>query len=345
MMKKLTIYLCTALCLATVCRLSAQDRSHIPVTKVKISKDIILYKTGETAAYPNMIAVKTKKGAVVFDALQYPDVASKVREMIKKDFGGKIACLVNTHGWYDHTGGDEVFEDVPIIGQSKLKTEMPEFYEQMKNPAVQKYFEDMISQSESLRPTYPGNPKEIDEAIESTRNFLEDIRKGAMKATIPDSLFEDQYILTVGDKTFRMYHNTPSYSESDIIAYIPEEKALIVGDIFNKNRFPWLHPASDLEAWEKLFQPYIAEDSDVKYFIGTHGDVMTIDEVREQFNYLGKLNEEVTRLKKDGKTAEQAVKELPLDKFPYLSKCNPYFYGTAIPMHSRNIVIFWGKAK
>ncbi|MFH0761110.1 MAG: MBL fold metallo-hydrolase [Bacteroidota bacterium] len=344
-MKKLAICLCIALSLATFCRLSAQDRSHIPVTKVKISKDIILYKTGETAAYPNMIAVKTTEGTVVFDALQYPDVAQRVREMIKKDFGGKVACLVNTHGWYDHTGGDEVFKDVPIIGHSKLKTEMPDFYKQMNNPQAGKYFEDMISKSESLRSTYPGDPKEIDEAIESTRNFISDLGKGAMKAIIPDTLIDDQYTLNMGDKTFKMYHNTPGYSESDIIIYIPEEKALIIGDVFNKNRLPWLNPATNLESWEKLFQPYLSEGPDVKYFIGTHGDVMTIDEVREQFNYLNKLNNEVKRLKGEGKTMEQANQELSLDKFPYLSKCNPYFYGTAIPMHSRNIMIFWRKAK
>ncbi|MFA6127264.1 MAG: MBL fold metallo-hydrolase [Bacteroidales bacterium] len=340
-MKTFKFYLVGAMLASMVCPSNALDRKDIPIRKEKVTKNIILYKTGETSANPNMVAVKTSKGIVVVDALQYPELAGKVRKMITREFGNNIAYLVNTHAASDHTGGATAFDDIPIIGHSNIKMEQKREHEMASSSQYQEFLEKMSTPSEKFWTNYPGNPLEIDESVANTRNMLSDIKNNALKLIVPDTLFDDQYVLNMGNRTLKMYHNIPSYSESDIIIYIPEEKALIIGDIFNKQRLPWINQNLNLESWEKLFAPYLAEPSEVKYFIGTHGSVMTRDEVRDQFNYLKKLLSEVQRLKKEGKTVEDALKELALDKFPYLSNFNPYFYGTPIHMHNRNIQVMW----
>jgi hypothetical protein len=145
-----------------------------------------------------------------------------------------------------------------------------------------------------------------------------------------------------------MSHNTPTYSESDIITWIPEEKTLVIGDIFNAGRLPSIFPRGemDLESWEKLFSGYVSNDTNVEHFICTHGaGIITAAEIREQFSYLKKLVEEVKKLKSSGKTAAEIQSLLPLALFPYLKTYNPYFYGTGFNIHNHNIDSLWKQIK
>lgn len=340
-MKNFKLISVVALFAAIAFQINAQDWKNISIKKVRVTRDVILFKTGESAACPNMIAVNTSKGIVVFDASQYPGVAGRVRKMIKKEFGDKFAYLVNTHAASDHTGGNEAFHDVPIIGQSNVKTEIQRDLEMAKSAEYQQAMEKMIAMSEQLWTNYPGNPLEIDESIASTRNMIASIKNNTFNPVVPDTLFNDQYSLSMGNRTIHMYHNAPSYSESDIVIYIPEEKTLIVGDIFNKKRLPWINKSFNLDLLEKTFSPYLSGKSEVRYVIGTHGDVMTMEDVKAQFKYLSKLSQEVLKIKKSGKTIDEARKELMLDNFPYLNTFNPYFYGTPIDVHNRNIQVIW----
>ncbi len=340
-MKKAPFFFGLALLAAVFLQLHAQDWKNFPVSKKEVTKNILLFKTGVTAAYPNMVAVKTSRGVVVIDALQYPQVAKRIREMISQEFGAPIACLINTHGAFDHTAGNEVFEDVPIYGHKDVKTQIELSMAMGKTPQLKKSMEAVLNQVGQMKSHYPGDPREIEETMESLGNILASYQNGTIKAVIPGTLFDDRYLLKMGHTTFEMFHNTPSYSSSDIIIAIPEEKALIVGDIFNKNRLPQINPQTNLESWERLFSDHLAEGSDTKYFIGTHGDVMTIDEVREQFKYLRKLLEEVQRIKSEGKSLDEAKKELSLEIFPYLNEINPYFFGTSNHTHNRNIEAIW----
>jgi predicted cation transporter len=70
-------------------------------------------------------------------------------------------------------------------------------------------------------------------------------------------LIGDRYDLAVGDKTFRIIHNTPSGSASDIVIFIPEAETLIVGDIFIPGRIPvFSRQGTDMDSWMKLSAPF-----------------------------------------------------------------------------------------
>ncbi len=74
----------TVILFTVIQQVKSQDFVNFPVTKIKLSRNVILYKTGKTSVYTNMVAVKTSEGIVVIDALQYPEVAERVKEMIIK---------------------------------------------------------------------------------------------------------------------------------------------------------------------------------------------------------------------------------------------------------------------
>ena len=332
----------------------AQDLESIPVVRHEITKDVSVYQIGLTGVFSNMTAVRTSEGVVVFDALMFPQIAKRVRARIEKDFGSKIACLINTHGAMDHTGGNVVFEDVPIYGHQNVKTELTPPTDRPRPPMpspeeMKKMLEERAKRNEEAKKSYRGDMREFEESdriMEWARRSFDPANPP--KPVIPTTLIGDRYTLRLGGKTFEMSLNTPSYSRSDIIIYIPEERTLVLGDIFNKGRLPSIHPLqpTDLGSWEKLFSGYIAKDTTVEHFIGTHGaGTITAAEIREQFGYLKKLVEEVGNLKASGKTAAEIQSLIPLAQFPFLKTYNPYFYGTGFSIHNSNIESLWNHIK
>jgi len=332
----------------------AQDLESVPIARHELSKDVSVYQVGLTGVFSNMTAVRTSEGVVVFDSQMFPQLAKRVRARIEKDFGGKIACLINTHGALDHTGGNAIFEDVPIYGHQNIKTELAPPADRPRPPRpspeeMKKMMEERAKRNEEARKGYLGDIREFEESdriMELARRAFDPANPP--KTVLPTTLIGDRYTLRLGGKTFEMSLNTPSYSRSDIIIYIPEEKTLVVGDIFNSGRLPSIYPLqpTDLGSWEKLFSGYIAKDTAVEHFIGTHGaGMITAAEIREQFSYLKKLAEEVGNLKASGKTAAEIQALIPLAQFPYLKTYNPYFYGTGFSIHNANIESLWNHIK
>lgn len=336
--------------------LPAQDFESIPIVRHELSKNVSVYQVGLTAVFSNMTAVRTSEGVVVFDALEFPQLAKRVRALIEKDFASKIACLINTHGAPDHMGGNVIFKDVPIYGHQNIKTGMtpppPPPGQSIPSPEEMKKFvaqarERRAKETEEAKKNYLGDIREFEEG---DRIFELMVRSfdpaNPPKPVIPTTLIGDRYTLRLGGKTFEIYHNTPSYSTSDIITYIPEEKTLVIGDIFNAGRLPGFSRETDLDSWEKLFSGYISDDTTVEHFICTHGaGTITAAEIREQFSYLKKLLDEVKNLKASGKTAAEVQSLIPLAQFPYLKTYNPYFYGTGWNTHNLNIDLLWNRIK
>jgi len=322
--------------------MKVQDSQVFPVTRVKVSEHVILYKTGFTGSYPNMIAVNTTEGVVVIDSHQYPEVAKRIREMINNDFNKEVKYLINSHAAYDHFGGNIAFEDVPIISSKNVYAGVKQFLQMSKSPQFAQFIEqELINKPNSYRSAYTGDPLEIDESIESNKNLLTAIKENTFDIVLPDTVFEDYMVFSVGETSFQLFENTPSYSRSDIVIYIPEEKVLIVGDIFNKDRLPLISRETNLDSWMSLFDKFLNENTDIKYFIGTHGYPISREEIIEQINYVKKLYEEVKSYKAKGSTLDVALHELSLDHFPFLNKYNPCFYGTIINTHERNINSIW----
>ncbi len=197
--------------------LPAQDFESIPVVRHELSKDISVYQVGLTATFSNITAVRTSEGVVVFDALMFPQLAKRVRALIEKDFGSKIACLINTHGAMDHTGGNVIFEDVPIYGHQNVKTELtpptdrPRPSPEDLKKLIAQARERRAKQIEEAKKSYLGDIREFDDddrIFELMVRFIDPANPP--KSVIPTTLIGDRHTLRLGGKTFEMYHKTPS---------------------------------------------------------------------------------------------------------------------------------------
>lgn len=116
----------------------------------------------------------------------------------------------------------------------------------------------------------------------------------------PDIVFDDSYDLKLADgKTVRLTElATPGVSTNQTIAFIPDVRALVVGDLVHYRAHAWLEggiaagkPRPDLRAWIATLGNVAAQfatEKGVRVYGGRGEDAPLADAVREQIAYLEK---------------------------------------------------------
>ena len=72
----------------------------------------------------NAGAIDTPTGMLAVDAQQYPRLARQFRTALDTASGKPVRELINTHCHLDHTAGNGVFADVPILAHEKTLAAM-----------------------------------------------------------------------------------------------------------------------------------------------------------------------------------------------------------------------------
>jgi len=72
----------------------------------------------------NAGAIETPEGVIVIDTQQYPRLARQLRAAVLAKTGQPLRVVVNTHCHLDHTSGNTVFADVPILAHEKTLAAM-----------------------------------------------------------------------------------------------------------------------------------------------------------------------------------------------------------------------------
>jgi len=99
---------------------------HLKVQK--LSERVFVVGSGSNY-YTAIIGIKTEEGLVGIDAGISPIMTARYREIIELETGrNDFIYLINTHGHDDHTSGNQVFSDVPIIAHENCKEDMMEFW-------------------------------------------------------------------------------------------------------------------------------------------------------------------------------------------------------------------------
>ncbi len=329
-------------------QLSAQTSIDAPFVVEKLNDRVLLIKTGYEFLYPsNILAVSTEEGIIVMDTGSLPSIAEKAKGIIAREFGRKdFAYVIITHASMDHTYGLQAFAGIDIIAhemcvastKQALENRLdPQKFSQRKNgrkkrlDAMQKRLESMEKGSEEekiLRETFNYENQIYNETILSPD----------FKYVSPNLSFNDRMTVYFGDLTIRMKYNVISYSDSDILIYIPELKLINVGDVFNKSRLPWLNEKSDIPRWLEIFQEFLDKETEIEYVIGGHGDVFTMKEIRAQLAYLKELWEGIKTAKNEGLSKEQIQEKFSFDKFKnLLSAVDPFYPGTKMSMQDMNV--------
>ena len=320
------------------------DENGISITEV--TERILVFDTGRSAVHSNVIVIDTRGGLVVVDTHDTPASARRIRNAIEERFEGKsILCVINTHHVIDHTAGNWVFQDVPIIGHTACIAGMS-FQDSLLNDAGSraKALEVLAGIPGQLLELEVGSPKHtfLKEIVAFYEGFFNayPVFATTMRPTV---LFDDRMALNLGDTTIELIYSGGLYSVSDIVIHIPEEQVVIVGDLFQKDRLPVIGRRADVDRCIAVMEEVIGEGSEIEWVIPGHYETITVAEARIQLDYLKQLSTAVTEAKKSGTTVDGAKEELSIGKrFSRYADYNRVSFFGLDADHARNVTTLWG---
>ncbi|MFC1529600.1 MBL fold metallo-hydrolase [Gemmatimonadota bacterium] len=318
----------------------AQDGGGIPIKTDRLSENVLFFNTGETSALTNVVAIRTDDGVVVIDTSPSFDSAVRIRSSIEEVFGQvSIPYVLYTHAAFDHTIGIEAFDGAVSIGQVRGVSEIEQINGQLFDPGFRDQIQtamDGLRQQVEDASDDPRRQKAMKEMMESIEALVRDCDSGIL-FTVPTITFDDSLTLRAGGTTFDINTCVISYSESDVLIHIPEERVLVVGDVFNKGRLPMISERSDIPRWKELFQPYLSGERPLDHIIGGHGDLLALEDIRSQMEYIDALYRSIRSAREDGVDTEGIRAQHAFELFGHLSGYDTTFHGMPGNIHESNV--------
>ena len=144
--------------------------------------------------------------------------------------------------------------------------------------------------------------------------------------TMPDQTFEDSLTIELGSLRVELLRLGPAHSPGDIMAWLPQQKLVITGDMAFHQRLLPIFDHTDTAAWIETWEKFAALEA--VYVIPGHGEPTNMDEVtRYTRDYLVYLRKKIAEVIDDGGELQQAYDVdqsaySHLDTFHELSRLN-----------------------
>lgn len=263
---------------ATACiALSCHPQPHIPITIQRLSNRVVTYEYHHVSV--NVTAVKSRSGILIIDTHCSPATMNTIMRLVEEEFGKtEIAFVINTHGDYDHTAGNQLFAGATIIGHTRCPDHMRRFPANSPQ-TIRSLTSDISELEETLRNTDYQVRDELREEITLRKEILESIKHEYI-VTPPAKTFDDTLTLHLDDISVHLFYCGAAHTDNDIIIYIPEEQLVLSGDLFtSKSSFGFsVSPTSDGKRVLTAMSTILHHPSGVKYVIPGHGAVMSGDD-------------------------------------------------------------------
>jgi len=215
----------------------------------------------------------------------YPWGAEEILREIRSTTDKPVRFVFNTHYHHDHTFGNFVFSD---SGAAIVSTQAAA--QEMRTSGMREW---------NQRSAYSG------------RNM------NAGRREFPAITFTDRLIFDDSIHRAELVMMGPAHTAGDGIVYLPKEKILITGDLFVHGN-PWGNNVADENAnydrWLSILDTLISWNPTI--VIPGHGEPTTTRELVNQRLYLADMLKQVRQAIRAGKTKQQTVEQVTLDKHP-----------------------------
>jgi glyoxylase-like metal-dependent hydrolase (beta-lactamase superfamily II) len=317
----------------------------IPFQTHRLSERVLFIKTGGSTIMSNVTAIADSESVVVIDSHYKPAWGKKIRRIVKETFGGKeIRYLIYSHAGVDHMGGSPAFTDAVIIGHENCLNQIDSLHRTMESIDIR---EGMAPRLKRIRDqmNVQGMEPALNIKLKEAMLYwgeLTDLLASGFRYTKPSITFSDRMTIRLEELTLKLNYCTPGYSQSDILIHVPQEGLLVVGDIFVKHRIPLLNEKTDLDRWLLVFKPFVENEIEIRHIIGSHGGLMTLDDLRIQLEYLEDLWKAIEEAMEKGLTLEQTKQRLSFEeRYAYLGHLITRWVSTPFDLHERNIEQVW----
>jgi glyoxylase-like metal-dependent hydrolase (beta-lactamase superfamily II) len=269
--------------------------------------------TGALAVVGNSSFIVNDNDVVVVDDHVSPAAAWVLLEEIKKVTSKPVTTVVNTHFHFDHAHGNQIFDPtVQIIGHEFTRRML--LNNSIGMPLYQNYLTGMPGQIEGLKKQIAAAADAAAKAklqtqLQVTENNLASQKE--LKPTPPNVTLTTQMTLYRGKREIQIRYLGRGHTAGDVVVYLPGEKVVMTGDFLTSglsnmsDSFPneW---ADSLEALKKL---------DFDTVLPGHGEAFTDRAKIDYYQaYLRDVWTEVSKLKQQGVSAEEAAKRADMTK-------------------------------
>jgi len=283
--------------------------------------------TGALAVVGNSSVIVNDDDAIVVDDHVSPAAAWVLLEEIKTFTNKPVRTVINTHFHFDHAHGNQIFDPtVQIIGHEFTRRML--LSNSIGMPLYQNYVNGMPNQIADLKKRIAETSDaaataKLQTQLSVTENNLASQKE--LRPTPPNVTLNTQMTLFRGKREIQIRYLGRGHTAGDVVVYLPNEKVVITGDFLTSglsnmsDSFPteW---ADSLDALKKL---------DFDTVMPGHGEAFTDKAKIDYFQaYLRDVWTEVSRLKQQGVSAEEAAKRADLTKH----KGNLPIQGPGVPL-------------
>ena len=274
----------------------------------------------------NAGAIETPDGLLVIDTQQYPRLARQMRAAVLARSGQPLRAVINTHCHLDHTHGNTVFADVPILAHEKTLAAMNACLGPRTGDAW-----EITDFPTKLRFLFGQNILELVPDGDPARRWFEG-RIGladydAVVILPPSETFADSFAFHLPDETVRLHYFGPAHCDGDIVVHLEKRRVAFLGDLLFHGRFPWLGDC-DLDGLIGALGRVLALDLAV--VIPGHGPPTTLAEVAAFRDMLVDLRAAVDRAITAGTSEDAAVREVALPQYAHIQR-----YAVWLPLDVR----------
>lgn len=229
------------------------------------------------------------------------DLVAAVRALTGRD-----AFLAVTSHWHDdHTGGNQLFADRPIVSTRRT----------MELIAAQGTFEPEIYAEEVEAFLTRARELEAQAETEQARSRARAMRRGAealvansrrFRLTLPDLFVDDRLEVRGGERTLEILTYGGGHTESDVFAWVPGAGTVIAGDLL------WVdvHPRTndgDPAAWADILDRI--QGLGATTFVPGHGEVGGPQHVADVAAYL-RVVDGLVQAVRSGEIDQEALSEV-----------------------------------
>ena len=258
----------------------------------------------------NAGAIETPDGFLVVDAQQSVPLARSLRATLET-MRRPVGSVINTHFHLDHTAGNIVFADVPIIAH-KFTLDAMRGYLGADNGGAW----TVSDWATKLRLFFGANIQELVPPKSPDEDWFRKRVSGPDYDTItlqaPSETFADDLILNLPTDTLRIEYRGPAHCDGDLILHLEAQKVAFLGDLMFSGRFPWFGDC-DLDGWIARLDEVLKLD--LVTVVPGHGPVGTLKEVADFRGLLASVRDAVKAAIKAGASEDAAVKEIQLQQY------------------------------
>ena len=269
--------------------------------------------TGSLAVVANSSFIVNDNDVIVVDDHVSPAAAWVLLEEIKEVTNKPVTTVINTHFHFDHAHGNQIFApNVQIIGHEFTRRML--LSNSIGMPLYQNYVTGLPGQIDGLKKRIASEADAAAKAklqtqLQVAENNLASQKE--LKPTPPNVTLATQMTLYRGSREIQIRFLGRGHTAGDVVVFLPNEKVVMTGDFLTSG----LSNMSDSYPEEWVTSLDALKKLDFDTVLPGHGDAFTDKAKIDYFQaYLRDVWSEVSRLKKEGVSAEETAKRADLTK-------------------------------